>query len=165
MLSDIAKTDPAYTAAHILAAALGTTIIMPIGVPLAAPDLHAGAGVIARPLLVLDIAPFGVGIIVRWFSMKWADRFDPMLRKLVAVSNVVLLTVALLQNWDLSFGLSRDKRGVVAMGAATRNVGAAPAPLCCPASPPDVTDHQINLSKLVRHKPILKPVLEPFCLC
>lgn len=28
-----------------------------------------------------------------------------------------------------------------------------------------VTNHQINLSKLVRHKPILKPVLEPSCLC
>lgn len=96
MLSDIAKTDPAYTAAHILVAALGTIIIMPIGVPLVAPDLHAVAGVIARPLLVLVIAPFGVGIIVRWFSMKWADKFDSMLRKLVAVSIVVLLTVALL---------------------------------------------------------------------
>jgi hypothetical protein len=35
----------------------------------------------------------------------------------------------------------------------------------CPASPPDVTDHQVDLSKLVRHKPILKPVLEPSCLC
>ncbi len=29
----------------------------------------------------------------------------------------------------------------------------------------NVTDHQIDLSKLVRHKPILKPVLEPSCSC
>ncbi len=29
----------------------------------------------------------------------------------------------------------------------------------------NVTDHQIDLSKLVRHKPILKPVLEPSGLC
>jgi hypothetical protein len=36
---------------------------------------------------------------------------------------------------------------------------------CCPAPPPDVTDHQVNLSKLVRHKPITQPVLEPSCLC
>lgn len=28
-------------------------------------------------------------------------------------------------------------------------------------SPPDVTDHQVNLSKVVRHKPILRPP----CLC
>ena len=35
----------------------------------------------------------------------------------------------------------------------------------CPASPPDVANHQINLSKLVTHQLVLKPVLEPSCLC
>jgi hypothetical protein len=34
-----------------------------------------------------------------------------------------------------------------------------------PASPPAVTDHRGNLPKLVRNKLILKPVLEPSCLC
>jgi BASS family bile acid:Na+ symporter len=155
LLSDVAKGDPAYTAAFIVIAALGTIVVMPIAVPFVAPDLHAGAGVIARPLLLLVLAPFAIGIAVRSLSKRWADRSDPIIRKLVAVNIVILLTVAVLQNWQdmlsavgtwaiaaqfiyyfalaacsyaLSFGLRYDKRSVVTLGVSTRNVGAALAP-------------------------------------
>ncbi|MBX4908800.1 MULTISPECIES: bile acid:sodium symporter [Rhizobium] len=161
MLSDVAKGDPAYTAAFILIAALGTILLMPIALPVVAPGLHAGVGVIARPLLLLILAPFGIGIAVRQLSNRWADRCDPIIRKLVAFSTIVLLSVAFLQNWDhilsaigtwaiaaqfiyycalalgsyaVSFRLPREKRGVVTLGVCTRNVGAALAPLSAVAN-------------------------------
>ncbi|MBB3545246.1 bile acid:sodium symporter [Rhizobium sp. BK399] len=156
LLSDVAKADAAYTAAFIVIAALGTIILMPIAVPFVAPDLHAGPGVIARPLLLLVLAPFGVGIGVRSLSRRWADRFDPVVRKVVVLNIVVLLATAFLQNWRdmvgavgtfaiaaqfiyytglaacsyaLTVGLPHNKRSVVTLGVATRNVGAALAPL------------------------------------
>lgn len=156
LLSDVAKANPAYAAAFIVIAALGTIIVMPIAVPFVAPNLHVGAGVIARPLLLLVLAPFVVGIAVRGLSTRWADRCDPIVRKLVALNIVILLSVAVLQNWQdmlsavgtwaiaaqfiyycglavcsygLSFGLPYDKRSVVTLGVSTRNVGAALAPL------------------------------------
>ncbi|EJC75142.1 putative Na+-dependent transporter [Rhizobium leguminosarum bv. trifolii WSM2012] len=156
LLSDVAKGDPAYAAAFIVIAALGTIVLMPVAVPFVAPHLHAGAGVIARPLLLLVLAPFGVGIAVRSLSKRWADRCDPIIRKLVMLNIVVLLSAAFLQNWRdmlsavgtwaiaaqfiyysglaagsyaLSFGLPHDKRSVVTLGVSTRNVGAALAPL------------------------------------
>ncbi|WP_434734285.1 bile acid:sodium symporter (plasmid) [Rhizobium sp. YTUHZ044] len=161
MLSDVAKGDAAYTAAFILIAALGTILLMPIALPVVAPGLHAGVGVIARPLLLLILAPFGIGIAVRQLSNRWADRCDPIIRKLVAFSTIVLLSVAFLQNWDhilsaigtwaiaaqfiyfcalalgsyaVSFRLPREKRVVVTLGVCTRNVGAALAPLSAVAN-------------------------------
>jgi transposase len=35
----------------------------------------------------------------------------------------------------------------------------------CPPPTTDITGQQFNVSIGVRHKPVLKPVLEPFCLC
>src|SRR5690606_31370825 len=37
--------------------------------------------------------------------------------------------------------------------------------LGCPPPAANITRQQFNVSILVRHKPVLKPVLEPFCLC
>lgn len=37
--------------------------------------------------------------------------------------------------------------------------------LGCPPPPAGITRQQFNASEVVGHKPILKPVLEPFCLC
>lgn len=55
-LSDLAKADPAYAAAFIMIAALGTIVVMPFAVPFVAPELDAGVGSIARPLLLLVLA-------------------------------------------------------------------------------------------------------------
>jgi BASS family bile acid:Na+ symporter len=164
VLSDVAKASSAYAAAFILIAALGTIIVMPVATPFVAPDLHAGVGVVARPLLLLVLAPFVVGIIVRQLSADFANRCDPIIRKLVAFSIIVLFLSAIAQNWGdmlgaigtraiaaqliyyallgagsyaLSFGLPHEKRSVIALGVATRNVGAALAPLSAiPGSDP-----------------------------
>src|SRR5690606_40473638 len=37
--------------------------------------------------------------------------------------------------------------------------------LGCPPPTANITRQQFNMSILVRHKPVLKSVLEPFCLC
>ena len=37
--------------------------------------------------------------------------------------------------------------------------------LGCPPPAADITRQQFNVSIRVRHKPVFKPVLEPFCLC
>ncbi|MBX4927885.1 bile acid:sodium symporter family protein [Rhizobium binae] len=156
LLADIAKGDPAYSAAFILIAALGTIIVMPIALPFVAPELHAEMVSIARPLLLLVLAPFGIGIAVRRVSTKWADRSDPVIRKLVSFNVLILLSVAFAQNWDrildtigtlaiaaqcifysglalfsyaVSYRLPHDRRCIVTLGSCTRNVGAALAPL------------------------------------
>ncbi|NLS08317.1 hypothetical protein HGP14_34615 [Rhizobium sp. P32RR-XVIII] len=99
LLSDIAHGDPPYSAAFIAIAAVGTIILMPIAVPFLVEGLHMSAGLTARPLLLLVLMPFAAGIGMRQLSRKFADRCDPIVRKLVALNVVVLLSVAFVQNW------------------------------------------------------------------
>ncbi|QWW71151.1 bile acid:sodium symporter family protein [Rhizobium sp. WYJ-E13] len=155
-LSDLAKADSAYAAAFIMIAALGTIVVMPFAVPFVAPELDAGVGSIARPLLLLVLAPFAAGIAFRRLSARWADRCHPIMKTLVTLNILLLLIIAIAQNWRdvigavgtwaiaaqfiyycglaicsyaISLKLPLDRRGVVTLGVCTRNVGAALAPL------------------------------------
>lgn len=148
--------DPSYTAAFMLVAAVGTVLLMPLGVPLVVPGLSVETWAIARPLLVLLVLPMGAGIALRTLHPPAADTVLGVARPVAGAATVVLLVAIALRHaqgfadavgsfaiagqllyaiglmaggYLLAIRLPPERRSVVCLGACTRNLGAALAPL------------------------------------
>jgi len=156
MLAGKAKGDLGYTAAFMLLTAVGTVLFMPVAVPLMVQGLTVSAWAIAKPLLVVIFIPLAVGMLVLWKSPASASRIQPWVKKITGLATIAtgvlcvvvygkgLLSVpgsfALLAqlvfffvmtafSYWLAFGLRQDRKIVLSIGMATRNLGAALAPL------------------------------------
>jgi BASS family bile acid:Na+ symporter len=151
-----AAGDLSYTAAFMLIAALGTVMMMPLGVPLIVPGLSIEAWAIARPLLVLLVLPMGAGMALRALHRPGAAAALRIVRPLAGMATVALLLAVVIRyaegfigavgsfaiagqllyaiglvagGYLLAIGMSPARRSVVSLGACTRNLGAALAPL------------------------------------
>jgi BASS family bile acid:Na+ symporter len=156
LLAEKAGADLNYVAAYLLLAALGTLVILPIMIPVLAPQLTADSWTIAKPLLLFIALPLAVGICVRLVASSLADKSHPIVKKVTGVDIILMLGIVLLLYWrdflsavgtyaigaqilyygllavaayGLGFGLSREKKSTLVLGLCTRNVGAAIAPL------------------------------------
>jgi BASS family bile acid:Na+ symporter len=156
LLSERAGADLNYVAAYLLLASLGTLIILPIMIPVLAPQLSADAWTIARPLLLFIALPLAIGICVRLAARALADRSHPIVKKVTTLDIILMLGIVLVLYWrdflgavgsyaigaqilyycllavaayGLGFGLPHEKRSALVLGLCTRNVGAAVAPL------------------------------------
>lgn len=151
-----AKGDLGYTAAFMLLASVVTVAYMPFAVPLLVKGLTASAFTIARPLVLFLLLPFAVGVMIQrgWGSL--ASSLEPLVKKITGVDTLLMLalcaaiygkqfvglagsqaigaqfiffTIATVAPYLLSFGLPRRQKSVISLGMATRNLGAAFAPL------------------------------------
>jgi BASS family bile acid:Na+ symporter len=156
MLVGRAKGDLGYTAAFMLLTAAGTVVFMPLAAPFLIPGLHVGPWAIARPLLVMVLLPLAVGMAVLRHSPRVATRARPVIKgatlvatiatailcivvygkgllgitgSLAVASQVLFFGVMTTVSYWLGFGLPNDRRIVLSAGMATRNLGAALAPL------------------------------------
>ena len=153
---DRARGDLGYTAAFMLLAVVVTVIYMPLAVPWLMPDLSADAWTIAKPLLLFLLLPLALGLWLRRRSLERAQRLHPVVKKLTNLDTLLMLVLcvvvygegflALLGSYAIGaqllffgaatvlpylvgFGLPRAQRIVLSLGLATRNLGAAFAPL------------------------------------
>jgi bile acid:Na+ symporter, BASS family len=167
LLSERAGGDLNHVAAYLLLASIGTLIVMPIAVPIMAPELSADAWTIAKPLLLFIALPLVIGICVRLVSDSIADKSHPFVKKATAVDIAIMLGIVVVLYWtdflnavgsyailaqilyycllaaaayNLAFGLSHEKKATLVLGLCTRNVGAAMVPLLsAPNSDPRAT--------------------------
>jgi len=148
--------DLAYTAAFMLVAAVGTVILMPLGVPLIVPGLSVDPWAVARPLIILLLLPMAAGMTLRSVSHKAAEQLLRLVRPLAGVATLVLLVAIAFRYFEgfvgaigsfaiaaqllyavglvaggylLAWAAPPAQRSVVSLGACTRNLGAALAPL------------------------------------
>ena len=156
LLSARAGADLNYVAAYLLLASIGTLIMLPIAIPVLAPQLSADALTIAKPLVLFIALPLAIGIIIRLINNSLAAKSHPIVKKLTAVDIAIMLGIVVLLYWrdflgavgsyaiaaqilyfcalagaaySLGFGLSHEKKSTLVLGLSTRNVGAAMAPL------------------------------------
>jgi BASS family bile acid:Na+ symporter len=156
LLAEKAGADLNYVAAYLLLAALGTLVILPIMIPVLAPQLKADSWMIARPLLFFIALPLAVGICVRLVAGTIAEKSHPIVKIVTGLDIILMLGIVLVLYWrdflsavgtyaigaqilyycllaaaayGLGFGLSHEKRSTLVLGLCTRNVGAAIAPL------------------------------------
>ncbi|MCA0301697.1 MAG: hypothetical protein LCH95_04765 [Proteobacteria bacterium] len=148
--------DIACTAAFMLIAAIGTILLMPLGVPRIVPGLSVEPWAVARPLVVLLFLPMAAGVLLRTLSAPLAGRLLKAVRPVASLATLALLVAVAVRHfqgfanavgsfaiagqllyavglvvagWLVAGWLPRPQRSVVALGACTRNLGAALAPL------------------------------------
>jgi BASS family bile acid:Na+ symporter len=156
MLVGKAKGDLGYTAAFMLLTAAGTVVFMPLAVPFLIPGLDVGPWAIARPLLIMVLLPLAVGMAVLRLSPPVAGKARPVVKgatlvatiatailcvvvygkgllgitgSLAVASQVLFFVPVTAVSYWLGVGLPNDRRIVLSAGMATRNLGAALAPL------------------------------------
>ena len=151
-----AKGDLGFTAAFMILASAGAVVFMPFAVPLMVEGLSVSASAIARPLLAVVLLPMVIGMLILRASRALASRLHPFVKavtriataavlvlcavvygrellgvrgSLAVASQVVFFSIVTLFPYWLGLGLGHDKKIVLSAGMATRNVGAALAPL------------------------------------
>jgi BASS family bile acid:Na+ symporter len=153
-LVENARGDLAFSVALMTLLTVGTTLFMPWALPLLAPGLEADAWGIARPLLVMILLPLLAGMCVRSRAPRWAERGPPVLAKIANASAVLVLIVVIVRDYRAVLGVvgsgaiaaaalflaglfalgsllggpRAPVRGVLGLGTAARNVGAAFVP-------------------------------------
>jgi BASS family bile acid:Na+ symporter len=156
MMVDKARGDLAYAAAFMLLASVVTVVYMPLAVPVMVKGFTADAWTIAKPLLYFILAPLVIGMTIQRVIAPVAARLQPTVKKITGIDTILMLvlvvvvygkdfisavgtyafgtqilffSVATAAAYGLSFGLPQTQKSVLALGMATRNIGAALAPL------------------------------------
>ncbi len=201
MMVERARGDMGYAAAFMLLASVATVVYMPLAVPVMVKGLTADAWTIAKPLLLFVLMPLAVGMVIKRASAALASKINPFVRKTTGIATLVMLvlclvvygrdfisavgsyafgtqilffSVATAAAYGLSFGLPPSQKSVLALGMATRNIGAALAPLF---AMPDVDQRAIVMVAIgvpmqtiasllaagwfARHAPVGGPGTEP----
>jgi BASS family bile acid:Na+ symporter len=150
----------------MLIAAVGTVIFMPIALPILEPGLAVSAWTVAKPLLLFLLLPLLAGLALKALAPSMAERLHRLVRRLADLATVAMLAAMVILYWRgfveaigsyaigsqliyatgatvgsylLSRGLKLEQRSVVSLGACTRNLGAALAPLLAVTSDPRTT--------------------------
>lgn len=153
----------AYMSAFMLMAYVGTVVLMPLLVPVLAEGFTADPWTIAKPLLFFIAIPMVIGMLVRRYSTRVADRTAPIVKKVTGINTVILCLVLLwiyrsellgsvgafaigtqviyyailgVASYLLAIGLSYKQKAPMVLGICTRNVGPALATLMGVADAP-----------------------------
>lgn len=156
MLAARANADRGYTAAFMFLITITTVLFMPIVVPVMTNELSITAWTIAKPLLLMILLPMVTGMLLLRKYKHLSTRMIPVVKKvagifalttlslsvviffegLIALSDVkiflaqlVFFSAMMIFPYWLSLGLKQEHRVIISIGLATRNLGAAVAPL------------------------------------
>ena len=150
-LAEISGGSLPYSVALMLLLMGGSTIFMPLALPLLVPDIDADPWAIARPLLLFMLVPLGIGFALALAGASWINRLLTFVRALSNLSLVLLVVLVVGLNLDTlagtlgSFAIAtyalylvalmgaayllgaaeKPTRGVFALGAGSRNIAAA----------------------------------------
>ncbi|MDB6032235.1 MAG: Bile acid:sodium symporter [Verrucomicrobiales bacterium] len=150
-LTQHAEHDVGLSASLLVLLLPATVVYMPLVVPLTLPHATVSAWAIARPLVLTMLAPLAVGLLIKERFDSWAERLRPPLGKASSVALVVLVGGTVLANLGeilnlfgsgailaafllvgsaflLGYWMGGEDpgiRGVLGLGTAQRNIGAA----------------------------------------
>jgi BASS family bile acid:Na+ symporter len=139
----------------------GTILVMPLVAPLMLPGIAADPAPLLVPMLVLVLLPLSIGVALNTRLPAIAHRVNQAVRPTATIATIVLLVSicivhfggfraavgsfailaqflfcigSLLLGYLTALGLPRQRRSVLALGAGTRNLGAALVPLLVSAT-------------------------------
>lgn len=156
MLVNRAKGDLGYTAAFMLLTAVFTIIFMPFALPVMVKGLTITAWAIAKPLIIVILIPLLIGMLILRLTPGVAGKIQPVVKKitmiftvftlffcfvvygkgllgvpgeLAVLAQLIFFIILTSMSFWFSYGLQRNQKVVISIGLATRNIGAAFAPL------------------------------------
>jgi len=143
-----ARADISLAAAIMPLAVVSTVILMPLLAPLLIPGLTLSSWDIGKPLLLTVLLPLVIGVAIKFYAARVADKIFPWVKKIAGVSTLLLLGFVVLVNWRVllstlgsfaiaaqvlftlglalvaytfGFGLNQAQRGTMALGVCSRN--------------------------------------------
>lgn len=153
---DRAKGNLDLAAVAMLVTSVAVVVVLPLMAPLVADGLSAAPLTIARPLVLFLLLPLAVGVVLARLAPMLATRLHPVVKTVTGIDTLAMLVLCLVvygpgfvdlagsrvvgaqliffaiataAPFWLAPGLDRDSRVVVSLAMATRNLGAAFAPL------------------------------------
>jgi len=123
-----------YSLALMLLLMGGSTIFMPLALPLLVPEMDADPWTIARPLLLFMLIPLGIGFALVLAGASWMDRLLTFVRALSNLSLVLLVVLFIGLNLKTllgtfgSFAIASYTVYLLAIMTAAYLLGAADAP-------------------------------------
>lgn len=149
-LVQMSDGDVAFAGSLLVLLLPVTVIYMPLVVPLIAPDAEVEVWAIARPLLLSNLLPLGIGVAVLATLPRLARRLRPLLGPLTTVSLVGVVALTVLADADelldivgerviiaafllicgaflvgFALGVPDQHRAEIGLGTAQRNIAAA----------------------------------------
>jgi len=146
-----ARADVNFSAAFMPLAMFATVVLMPLFVPFMMPGLELSIWALAKPLLFLILIPMIIGILIRIYTSRVADKIFPAIKMTAGITTILslvsvlliyyaefikvlgsyailgqlLLAVGiLLMTYYIGFGLKKNQRTAMALGMCSRNVSA-----------------------------------------
>jgi BASS family bile acid:Na+ symporter len=163
-LAESAGVEAASSVALMTLLTVVTLVFMPLALPRLAAGLAASPWDIARPLLIFIMLPLAIGLAVRSRSTNLVQRTRPTLIAFTNISIVVLLITVVVRDLPALLGVIgsgaiaaailfiaglfaagyalgrklKGEKGLLGLGTAARNVGAAVIPASQPSCDPQV---------------------------
>lgn len=146
-----AHGDITYAGAFIPAAAIGTSLLMPLLAPLLVSGVEISIMSLLKPLFLTVLLPLLIGAILKTYAEKVADKIFLPVKKLAGLSTLLTIIFCILlyykQMWATAgsmamlsltifmvvmaliayysgFGLKRSEKVVMSLGMGTRNIAA-----------------------------------------
>jgi BASS family bile acid:Na+ symporter len=146
-----ARADVNFSAAFMPLTMVATVVLMPIFVPVMMPGLTLSIWALAKPLLVLILMPMILGILIRIYLTRVADKIFPAIKMTAGITTLLSLVSVLLiyfrefikvlgsyailgqlllalgillMAYYIGFGLKKNQRSAMALGMSSRNVSA-----------------------------------------
>lgn len=161
-LVETARGDLARAAAIMALLTAGTILFLPFALPFMIPGFNADPWEIARPLLLLIVAPLGIGMLIKSRAGAIAARTAPVLAKIGNAGLLLLFVLLVALNARALLGVvgsgailatlvfftalfvfgwffGRADRSELGLATAARNFGAALAPAASCFPDPNVT--------------------------
>ncbi len=146
-----ARGDMTFTGAYILLGTVVTVVLMPVMAPLLIKGLTLSTWPLAKPLIILVLIPLLIGIAIRAYKPKVAEKIFPWIKKTGGIflllclgtclwiygddmldtvgsfapgAWVIFMVVMAVVPYLIGFGLQQNQRSVVALGQSSRNISA-----------------------------------------
>ncbi len=96
MLVGWARGDLGYSASALLLTCLGIVVFVPLVLPRIVGGVSVTPWAIAKPLIVLVLVPFVIGLAIRLRSERVAGRIHPIIKKIAFIAMMACLALAVL---------------------------------------------------------------------
>jgi len=143
-----ARADMSLAAAIMPLAVVSTVVLMPLLAPRLIPGLTLSSWAIGKPLLLTVLLPLAIGVAIKVYAARVAEKIFPAVKKIAGISTLLLQGFVLFLHWrellsalgsfgiaaqvlfilgmalvsyTFGFGLNQAQRSAMALAVCTRN--------------------------------------------
>jgi len=124
-----ARADMSLAAAIMPLAVVSTVVLMPLMAPLLIPGLTLSSWAIGKPLLLSVLLPLVIGVVIKVYAARVADKIFPAVKKIAGISTLLLFGFVVFLHWrELlsalgSFGIAAQVLFILGMALVSYNFG------------------------------------------